>query len=451
MIQPPPDSRSRSLARLAQPFQQFVGTEAAGGAVLLAAVVLAMLLANSPWSAWYTSLLETPLAVSAGPFRIEESLRGWINDAGMVLFFFLVGIEIKRELAVGELNTVRRAIVPLAAALGGMIAPAAIFLLLVRDPALRGGWGVPIATDVAFAIGVVTLLGERVPTSLKVFLLALAIFDDIGAVLVIAVFYPHGGVEFAPLLLATLALVVMFLLARAGVHAIVVYLLLGALAWLAMRASGVHPTLIGVAIGLITPWTPVRRPERFADEADRLLALIRATSPSVMAYGADAQERVALLARMSVMAQRAVSPIDWMERQLHHWVAFLIIPLFALANAGVDLRGGALGDAATSIVGWGVLLGLVAGKPLGIVAGTWVAVRLGAELPSQAGWMSILGIGAVAGIGFTVALFVAGLAYPDAVMLDDAKLGILAGSVLSGMLGYALLRRLARPSAREAP
>lgn len=404
--------------------------------MLLAAVVLAILLANSPWSAGYASLLDTALAVSAGPYRIEESARGWVNDAGMVLFFFLVGIEIKRELAIGELNSIRRAVVPLTAALGGMIAPATIFLLLVRDPALRGGWGVPIATDVAFAIGVVTLLGDRVPTGLKVFLLALAIFDDIGAVLVIAVFYGHSEVQFVPLLLAALALVVMRVLSRAGVHAILVYVLIGVLAWLVMRASGVHPTLIGAAIGLITPWTPLRQPERFATEADELLTAIGETNPNALVYGPDAQERIELLARMSL--------IDWLERQLHTWVAFLVVPLFALTNAGVDLRSGALGATATSVVGWGVLLGLVVGKPLGILAGTWIAVRLGAELPSGASWSNILGIGAVAGIGFTVALFVAGLAYPDAAVLEQAKLGVLVASMCSGAIGYALLRRLAR-------
>jgi NhaA family Na+:H+ antiporter len=381
-------------------------TEAAGGIALLLAALAAIAWANSPWSAAYEDLLHQHVALDLRFYSLHESVHFWVNDGLMVLFFFLVGLEIKRELAVGELNSIRRAVVPFAAAAGGMVVPVAIFLATVHEPASRGGWGVPMATDIAFALGVTALLGSRVPVGLKVLLLALAIFDDLGAVAVIAVAY-SDSIAFGPLLLGLAVLGAVYLATRLGVRPLPVYIALGVLAGAAMVKSGVHPTTVGVALGLLTPLT-----SRGASEDD--------TPPRR-------------------------TPLDRLEHALNPWVAFLIVPLFALANAGVDLRGDALASAFGESITWGIAAGLFLGKPAGILLGTWLAVRLGAQLPAGATWPGILGVGAVAGIGFTVALFVAQLAYPDEALLTHAKVGIFAGSIASGLVGYLLLRRLSPP------
>lgn len=430
------------LSRLLQPFNEFVHTEAAGGLVLLAAAIVALVWANSPWSDAYEALVHARLMLDVGLVRIDEPLHWWVNDGAMVLFFFLVGLEIKRELTVGEINSVRRAVVPVAAALGGMIAPVAIFLLLVGDAAARPGWGVPMATDIAFALGVATLAGPRVPTGLKVLLLALAIFDDIGAVVVIAVAYT-GAVSMLPLLAVGALLAAMWACARLGVRAASVYVALGTIAWLAARESGVHPALLGVAIGALTPWESWHHAEQFAEEADRLLGELRESIGTPV----ERHTRTETVLRLRSLSAEAVAPLDRLEETLTDWVAFLVVPLFALVNAGVDLRGGALEAAAGSPLAWGIAAGLIAGKPVGILAGCWLAVRLGAELPAEATWRGVLAVGAVAGIGFTVALFVARLAYADVQLLAHAKVGIFAGSLLSGVLGYLLLRSLPVPAA----
>jgi NhaA family Na+:H+ antiporter len=346
----------------------------------------------------------------------------------MVLFFFLVGLEIKRELTVGELNSMRRAAVPFAAATGGMLVPVAIFLATVHGPAARGGWGVPMATDIAFALGVTALLGPRVPAGLKVLLLALAIFDDLGAVAVIAIAY-SDSIAFGPLLLGLALLALVYLATRLVIWPLPVCIALGVLAWAAVVKSGVHPTTVGVALGLLTPLT-----SRDASEG-----------PTEEVVGAAAQPALAPIAARPDPSGPVLSPLDRIEHALNPWVAFFIVPAFALANAGVELGGDTLASAFGEGITWGVAAGLFLGKPAGILLGTWIAVRLGAELPRRVRWDGVLGIGAVAGIGFTVALFVAHLAYADEALLTDAKVGILAGSIASGLVGYALLRRLPDP------
>lgn len=432
------------LSRLLQPFNEFVHTQAAGGIVLLLATVLALAWANSPWSAAYEAMRHTHLVLDVGLIRLDESVHEWVNDGAMVLFFFLVGLEIKRELTVGEINSVRRAVVPVAAALGGMVAPVLIFLLVVTDAAARPGWGVPMATDIAFALGIVALLGRRVPDGLKVLLLALAIFDDIGAVAVIAVAYSDAAAAL-PLVAAAAVLAVMWICSRLGVRGIGAYVALGILAWLAARESGVHPALLGVAFGLLTPWESWHHPEHFAREADRLLRELRER----IGTPDERRSRTEAVLHLRSLSAEAIAPLDRLEATLTDWVAFLVVPLFALVNAGVDLRGGALDDATGAPLAWGVALGLVLGKPAGIVAGCWLALRLGAELPAGATWRGVLGVGAVAGIGFTVALFVAQLAYADTGLLAHAKVGVFAGSLVSGVLGYLLLRSLPETSDAE--
>ncbi|MFA7296596.1 MAG: Na+/H+ antiporter NhaA [Dehalococcoidia bacterium] len=426
------------------PLQEFTRTEAAGGIVLLLAALVALGWANSPWSDAYHALIEMPLTLTLGDFTLGGSLHFWINDALMVSFFFLVGLEIKRELTVGELSTVRTALLPAAAAAGGMAVPALAFLALATAPGDRGGWAVPMATDIAFALGVASLLGPRVPLGLKAFLLALAIFDDIGATLVIALFY-GGPLHLAPLAIALVLLGVIATMARLRARSVPAYLVLGAATWLATYESGVHPALVGVAIGLLTPWEAWHPADQFARTAADLAATLRASAE-------QRASRIERLMHMREQLERAIPPLDRLEHGLNAWVAFLVVPLFALANAGVDLRGGALTEAAASPIAWGVVAGLVLGKPVGIVVATWLALRLGAAFPAGVGWRGVLSVGVLAGIGFTVAIFVADLAYADEARLTGAKVGIFAASLVSGVVGYLLLRfvgvEVAQPEGR---
>lgn len=423
-----------------QPVQEFIATEASGGLLLMAAALVAIAWANSPWSATYHALIEQHIVIDVGLYRVDESLHWWVNDVAMVVFFFLMGLEIKRELVIGELNSVRRALVPLFAAAGGMIVPALIFLVIVRDPEAARGWGVPIATDIAFALGVATLLGPRVPFGLKVMLLGIAIFDDLGAVAVIAIFYA-AEVSLEALAVAAVLLGVTYALNRLGVREIAAYLLMGVLTWIAVIESGVHPTTVGVALGLMTPWRSWRDPRAFVGEAREILRSVEAESQASNELSRR-HHHVVAVSRLRRLNNASIAPLDRLEHELNPWVAYGILPLFAFANAGVDLRGDALGIATTSPLTWGVALGLLLGKPAGILAGTFVAVRLGAELPSEVRWAGVVGMGALAGIGFTVALFVAQLSFPGEMELAAAKVGIFAGSLLSGLVGATILSRL---------
>jgi NhaA family Na+:H+ antiporter len=428
-----------TLGRLVQPLQEFIDTEAAGGLALVFATIAAIVWANSPFSDSYENLLHAHVVLDLGFFTVDEPVHFWVNDVLMVLFFFLVGMEIKRELVIGELSSMRQAIVPFAAAAGGMIVPVAIFLLLVRDPIGQDGWGVPMATDIAFALGVAALLGPRVPIGLKVMLLALAIFDDLGAVAVIAIAY-SDAVDFGPLLLGVGLLTVVWALGRMGVRELPVYIILGVLTWGAILESGVHPTTVGVALGVLTPLASRQPFEETQTEAREVLDTF--DDPPPTSNDEARRQRIEALFRLRRLSDRAIAPLDRLEHQLNHWVAFAIVPIFALANAGVDLRGDTLPTALEEGLTWGVAIGLLLGKPVGIVAASWIAVRLGARLPGDATWAGVVGIGALAGIGFTVALFVAQLAYPEGPLLAQAKVGIFLGSIASGLVGYLLLRRL---------
>jgi NhaA family Na+:H+ antiporter len=399
--------------------------------VLVGATLLALILANSALSDVYQRVLHAHAGIDLGFYQVEGSVHFWINDGAMALFFLLVGIEVKRELAIGELNSLRRALVPCFAAAGGMAVPAVIFLALAPSE-LASGWGVPIATDIAFAVGVAGLVGPRLPSGLKVLLLALAIFDDIGAVLVIAFFYA-GTIAVVPLAGAFLSVGAVWLLLRSGQRSLPPYILLGVAAWACALASGVHPTLVGVALGMLTPWRAWEHPERVMTQASQLLA-------TRMGQGGTAAD----MRQLRQLASAGVSPLDGLEDSLHHWVAFGIVPVFALANAGLDFRGGGLGEALASPVAWGVAAGLVLGKPVGIVAASWLAVRAGAQLPEGVRWSGVLGIGMLGGVGFTVALFVAELAYSDAGPLAASKFGIFAASLASAAGGYTMLRLMTR-------
>jgi NhaA family Na+:H+ antiporter len=429
-----------------QPLQRLLDHEAAGGVVMLVAAVMALVWANSPWSASYFDLWATPLRVELGGVLALDhlSLHAWVNDALMTVFFLLVGVEIKRELVHGDLRDVRAVALPVAAALGGMVVPAGIYWAFNAGGAGSDGWAIPMATDIAFAVGVVTLLGGRVPLAGKVFLLTLAIADDIGAIVVIAVFYA-GDLSFGWLGVALVGLAVIVVMRRADVQALAPYLAVGALLWLALLESGVHATLAGVTLGLLTPAWPLRSPRRYPREVRRLVDRIERSYYDRVLTDAEFQANEHLIAEVARLSMYSTSPLERLERALSPWVAFVIVPVFALANAGVSLSGDALTGLVREPVTVGVALGLVVGKTLGVLAAAAVAVKVGiGRLPVGVTWRQMVGLATCAGIGFTVALFVTSLSFTDPALADAAKVGILAGSLVAGIVGYALLRATSR-------
>ena len=394
---PPTDKRFKARARLLTPFARFFASEAASGIVLMVCALVALVWANSPVAASYDALWHIHFVVGPDTRALDLTLHDWIGDGLMAVFFFLVGLEIKRELLDGELASARRAALPLAAALGGMIAPALLYTSLNATSAGHAGWGIPMATDIAFALGVLALLGPRVPPALRVFLAALAIADDLGAVLVIALFYT-ATLAWLPLAIGLGAVCVAALGNALGVRVWVFYVAVGIVAWLGLLHSGVHATVAGVLIAFTVP-----------------------------ARGMDP------------------SPLERMERALAPIVAFVILPLFALANAGVVLATSSAAGATPVTVG--ILLGLVIGKPIGITLFAWLAVRTGiASLPDGTSWRALRGVSLLGGIGFTMSLFIAGLAFGATPLLEAAKIGIFAASLVAGIIGWIALRRLPAPA-----
>jgi Na+:H+ antiporter, NhaA family len=417
----------RPIARyLARPVREFLDTEAAGGIVLLMATLAAIIWANSPVAGSYERLWTTEFSLRVGPFGFTEDLRHVVNDGLMTVFFFVVGLEIKRELVAGELNDARRALLPAICALGGMVVPALIYLALNAGGDASSGWGIPMATDIAFAVGVLALVGPRCPPTMKVLLLSIAIVDDIGAIIVIAFFYTN---QIHPewLLAASAFAIVIALLRTARVWWTPVYVVVGVALWYAVFESGVHATLAGVTLGLLTPALPVH-PSGIRDALQEASSLGEEPSPAkVRATTLQAKELVAVAERL--------------EHLLHPWSSFAIVPVFALANAGVLISVDAMREAATSTVVLGVVVGLVVGKLLGISGFAWLAVRFGlGALPEGVGWRHVVAVSAVAGIGFTVALFIAELAFGEHGIVDEAKVGVLLGSFAAALLGWGLMR-----------
>lgn len=446
-----------------QPLQRLLRHEAAGGIVMLIAAVVAIAWANSPWSETYTDLWGTHLVVELGDvLHIDHlSLQAWVNDALMTAFFLLVGLEIKRETVHGELRDLRTVALPVVAALGGMLAPAAIYVVFNTGGVGADGWAIPMATDIAFAVGVVTLAGTRVPLAAKLFLLTLAVADDVGAIVVIAVFYTDS-LSWGWLISALAGLAVIVAMRRGDVQSLAPYLAVGAFIWLALLESGVHATLAGVALGLLTPAWPLHSPRRFPARARALVDQIddayyaravsdgRSSDDESTGQELSGQEfsedeftaREQSIAEVARLAMYSTSPLERLERALSPWVAYVIVPVFALANAGVSLSGDAISGIVRDRVTVGVILGLVVGKAVGIFCATAIAVRSGiGRLPNETGWVHVAGLATVAGIGFTVALFVTGLSFDDPAATDAAKVGILAGSAIAGTLGFAILRR----------
>ncbi len=435
-LEPPP------IERLIKPFALFAKQASAGGIVLLACAVVALLWANSPLGEYYFRLWSTPVEVRFGNLiDIDKPLLLWINDGLMAVFFFLVGMEIKRELLVGELRSPRKAMLPMAAAVGGMVVPALIYASLNwGTPEIRG-WGIPMATDIAFALGALALLGTRAPLALKVFLTALAIVDDLGAVLVIALFYTEN-LKVNALLYSLLFWGAMIAMNRLGVRSGLVYFLVSLGMWYFMLKSGVHATVAGVLGAFAIPVRSRIDPELFIVRVREYLNQFdQPVTERTIILSPEQQSAVEAIEREALRVQ---SPLQRLEHRLHYFVAFFVMPIFALANAGVAL-GGEGGLNWTSRVIWGVALGLLIGKPLGITLFSWLAVRLGlAQLPQGINFVHIVGVGFLAGIGFTMALFIAGLAFRGD-ELNYAKLGILSGSALAGAIGFMMLRIWTKP------
>lgn len=438
-----PMVRLRRLA--AAPIDRFLQIEAASGILLLVSAAVALVWANSAWASSYTALWHTPVGLRIGSFAFERSLEWIVNDALMVIFFFVVGLEIRREIHKGELSEPRRAALPAAAALGGMLVPAGLYLALAGAPETRSGWGVPMATDIAFAVGILTLLGKRVPAAMRVLLLALAVIDDLGAIIVIALFY-SSGVSLAGLGVAALGLAGVIALQSLGVRSKPVYLVPGIVAWAGIYAAGIHPTIAGVIIGLLTPVRAWLGTSGFVEgvraQVDRLS---RAPSEELSSHAL-----AHTLGKVDAARREAMSPAESLIETLHPWVAFGIMPIFALANAGVSLGGASLEPASWTIV-IAVTVGLVLGKPLGVVAVSWVAVRMRVStLPAGMTLRHLLVLGVVAGVGFTMALFIAALAFTDAQQLAAAKLGVLAASGVAAVLGLVLGRMMLAPPPANA-
>ena len=434
--------------KLLAPFRRFTATASAGGIVLLVSTAVALIWANSPWAPSYHGLWETPIAFAVGGWSARGTLHHLINDGLMAIFFFLVGLEIKREVLAGELASVRNAALPMIAALGGMLVPAALYFAVARGGPGANGWGIPMATDIAFALGVLALLGNRVPNGLKVFLASLAIVDDIGAVLVIAMFY-SSGVAWDAVLASGLILLLSIVANRAGVRRPWAYAIIGVALWTAVLSSGVHATIAGVLLAMTIPVRTRVNETTFLRNAQLALADFGAAArqtvadPDVTALSNSAHH--AALEELETLCEQAQPPLIRLEHSLHGVVAFVIMPLFALANAGVTLSGQTLREAVVSPMTLGTMLGLVIGKPLGITAFSWLAVRLRiAALPSGVTWRMAAGAGVLGGIGFTMSLFIAGLALGRHELLDMAKVGVLSASLLMGMAGWLVLRRATR-------
>ncbi|MBI5813127.1 MAG: Na+/H+ antiporter NhaA [Meiothermus silvanus] len=415
------------IQTLLSPIQRFWDSEARGGLILFGFAVAAFILANSPASSGYFDLKKMLISLNVGGWSLEKTLASWVKDFLMAFFFLLVGLEIKREIVMGELSNPRQAALTIVAALGGMIVPALIYTALNAGGPGQPGWGVPMATDIAFAIGVLSLLGKRVPLGLKVFLTAFAIVDDLGAVLVIAFFYT-SGLNLLALLISLGFFALALLAGRLKVTRLSIYLLIGAFMWYFMLESGVSPTVAAVLLALAVPVTRrISLPELQSqlDEAAR-------KNPEMLEAAMEHLEKTLV---------RAQSPLHRLEHALHPWSTYLIMPVFAFFNAGVTLSGAGLGA-----VGMGAFLGLLLGKPLGILLVCWLAVRLGiAVLPAGVNWPMILGAGFLGGIGFTMSLFVAALGFADApALLDQAKLGVLASSVVAAIIGLLVVWWAAR-------
>lgn len=444
--------RAQVVARRAlTTLNHFLHIEAVSGVVLLIAAAAALIWANSPYAQGYHHFWHLPLSVGLGDATISQSLHFWINDGLMTVFFLVVGMEIRREIHEGGLSKLDQALLPVIAAAGGVIVPALIFVSMNLEAARVRGWAVPTATDIAFAVGVLALLGRAVPLNVRVFLLALAIIDDIIAVLIIAFFY-SGGLQFSGLAVIGLGLLLVLGFQRIGIGAAPAYIVPGAVVWGGFLMLGAHPTLAGVVLGLMTPVVSLPMLFKPLEAVSRVL---KELSSDDAVETKDARRLERPLRQLRIARREILPPVVRVQSALHPWVAFGIMPLFALANAGVTLTGSEPSGGAAHLVTFGVAIALVLGKPVGVVAATWLAVRLGwCRLSPGVSWSGVCLVGLLAGIGFTMSIFIAMLAYSDPRLLDAAKLGVLCGSLVAALLGlgwgFLYVRALKRETATTA-
>jgi Na+:H+ antiporter, NhaA family len=424
------------FARFAgRPLESFLRIEAASGVLLLVIAAIALIWSNSRWADSYEALWHTPIGLRVGSFAFERPLEWVVNDGLMVIFFFVVGLEIRREIHHGELSEWRRAALPAAAALGGMIVPALLYVAFAGGPATRAGWAVPMATDIAFAVGILTVLGRRVPPALRVLLLALAVIDDLGAIVVIALFY-STGISATGLVVALAGLLAILLMQRLGLRSKLLYVLPGLVVWGGVYAAGIHPTIAGVILGLLTPIRAWLGPDGFMEGIRMELEHLSAASSAEL----SSESLGETLKHVDVARREAMSPAESLISTLHPWVAFVIMPIFALANAGVSLGGDRSGGAGSTVV-VAVAIGLVIGKPIGVLLACWAALKARvALLPVGLGPRHLVILGLVAGIGFTMSLFIAKLAFADPALLAAAKIGILAASASAAVVSIVMGR-----------
>jgi NhaA family Na+:H+ antiporter len=421
-----------------QPFQDFIRLESSAGLILLACTVIALILANSSLQQYYTSFWNIELSIGIEGMQIKKTLLHWINDGLMCIFFFVVGLEIKRELLIGELASMKRAMLPLAAALGGMIFPAFIFYLFTAGTDTEAGWGIPMATDIAFSLGVLALLGSRIPHQLKVLLTAFAIIDDLGAVLIIALFY-GSQIQWPFLAAAAFVFLVLLCANRGGIRHPLVYLVFGTLLWLMLLESGIHATIAGVLLALTVPAKPRIESKDFIERLTSLLDRFKKEDKSSQ-LNVLTQEQQSIVQMIELSCEKTETPLQQFEHQFHPWVTFAIMPIFALANAGVILNGNLISIFSTPLA-LGILCGLILGKQAGITLFSWISVKVGvAELPLSITWKHIYGIGLLGGIGFTMSLFIANLAFVDIHLLNISKMAVLMASLIAGCIGFLILR-----------
>jgi NhaA family Na+:H+ antiporter len=420
---------------LVLPVQEFIHIQGISSGVLLGAAIIALIWANSPWAESYHHVWEMELSLS----RLQLPIHEWINDALMAIFFFLVGMEIKHEIVHGELSDIRKASLPIVGALGGMIVPALLYMALNYGTPGQHGWGVPMATDIAFSLGVLGMV-KGIPSELKVFLLTLAIADDIGAIIVIAFFYTDT-LRFKALVFGAFFLLMMFVLRRIGVQKRIAYILLGILFWVAILRSGIHATIAGVILGFMVPTEPRLSLDQFQEIGTDMIRRFRAAKAE-----GDMPTAYRVLGSFESLLDATESAAERATRKLNDWVSFVVLPLFALSNAGVTFSAGALSGLLSSHVAWGIALGLLIGKPVGIVGFSFLSVKTGiARLPRGVSWLQMGAVGVLAGIGFTVSIFISGLAFDDPMHLMEAKTAVLASSLIAGIAGYFALRREASP------
>lgn len=433
----------KAFNRIATPFEHFIHAQTTTGLVLMIMTIIALLLANTPLTEHYIHFFHTKINLSVGSWNLSHTIHHWINDGLMAIFFFMVGLEIKREILIGELSNLKVAMLPILAALGGMILPALIYLSFNYGLEGANGWGIPMATDIAFAISALVLLNKRVSPALVTFLVALAIVDDLGAVIVIAIFYTDQ-IQFLPLILAGVSFLIMLTFNRFGIHMILPYFIVGLFMWFFMLESGVHATIAGVIAAMSIPSKPKRTPNDFTMHGKNMLD--EYDNYPVATDHTMHEKQKAILLNIKDVIDSVGSPSARLEHDLHLPVSLIVIPLFALANAGISIDFASVGDVISGPVSLGIIAGLVLGKVLGIAGVSWVAIKLGiAKLPDATSMSQVFGVAFLGGIGFTMSIFVADLAFlGNESLIFQAKIGILSASLFAGLFGYIWLRYIAK-------